>query len=119
MAILRKATDQRAEKGTGRRAAADPQYLEQLTQLVPGDAGEVELEEGDDQRTVKRSVTRAAKQLNKPIRWHEQGGNVLVFQVLTDEQAQKRELRRGRKQGMNDDIVPNSAESIIEDAPAS
>lgn len=117
MAILRKAADQRAGKGSGRRVAADPQYLEQLTQLAPGDVGEVELEEGEDQRTVKRSVTRAAKQLNKPIRWHEQEGGILVFQVLTDEQAQRRELRRARKQGVSDDITPASEGSSVEGAP--
>lgn len=59
------------------------EYLAMLKPFKVGDWGRVELAEGENQRTVKRRLTLAAKQVGFSLRYRPlRDGDPVVFHVL-------------------------------------
>ena len=56
-------------------------YVEFLRELSSGEGGEVALQSGESQRTIKRRLTSAAVHLQKSIRWRRSPDGVLRFEV--------------------------------------
>lgn len=67
-----------------RRGSVDlTDYIDFLRTLDVGEGGEVTLKPDEQKRTVKRRLTRAARQLNKDVRYRRSEGNVIRFEVRT------------------------------------
>ena len=74
--------DEVAAMRARRRGSVDlTEYSEFLRALDIGEGGEVVLSEAEQKRTVKRRLTRAARQLNKDVRYRRSEGNVIRFEV--------------------------------------
>lgn len=56
-------------------------YLEMLNDIAIGEGLEVDLDEGEEQRTVKRRFTSAGKIQGKRINWRSSPKGKLVLQV--------------------------------------
>jgi len=52
-----------------------------MSTLDVGEGGEVVLADAEQKRTVKRRLTRAARTLNKDVRYRRSEGNVIRFEV--------------------------------------
>lgn len=85
-------------------------YLHLLTPIEIGRGLEIELEEGEDQRTAKRRFTMAGKQLGKTIKWHTAPEGHLRFLVeapkstaspAESEEPPKRKRARGGAESTN------------------
>ena len=65
-----------------RRGSVDlTEYSDFVRGLTAGEGGEIVLGEIEQKRTVKRRLTRAARQLNKDVRYRRSEGNVIRFEV--------------------------------------
>ena len=74
--------DEITAMGSRRRGAIDlTEYMDFLRDINTGEGGELALEEGEQVRTVKRRMTRAATQLNKTIRWRRSVDGKVRFEV--------------------------------------
>ena len=75
-------SDEVAAMRARRRGSVDlSEYSEFIRGLDLGEGGEVTLTDADQKRTVKRRLTRAARQLNKDVRYRRSEGNVIRFEV--------------------------------------
>jgi hypothetical protein len=78
----RLSADEVAAMRARRRGSVDlTEYSEFLRALDIGEGGEVVLADAEQKRTVKRRLTRAARQLNKDVRYRRSEGNVIRFEV--------------------------------------
>lgn len=67
-----------------RRGSVDlTEYSEFLRGLQVGEGGEVTLGSSEQKRTVKRRLTRAARQMDKDVRYRRSEGNIIRFEVRT------------------------------------
>jgi len=74
--------DEVAAMRARRRASVDlSEYSEFIRGLELGEGGEVTLNEMDQKRTVKRRLTRAARQMNKDVRYRRSESNIIRFEV--------------------------------------
>lgn len=74
--------DEVAAMRVRRRGSVDlTEYNEFLRALDIGEGGEVVLSDAEQKRTVKRRLTRAARQMNKDVRYRRSEGNVIRFEV--------------------------------------
>jgi hypothetical protein len=74
--------DEVAAMRARRRGSVDlSEYSEFIRGLDQGEGGEVTLSDADQKRTVKRRLTRAARQMNKDVRYRRSEGNVIRFEV--------------------------------------
>ncbi len=65
-----------------RRGSVDlSEYSDFIRALDIGEGGEVVLGENEQKRTVKRRLTRAARQLSKDVRYRRSEGNTIRFEV--------------------------------------
>jgi hypothetical protein len=65
-----------------RRGSVDlTEYSDFIRGLDIGEGGEVVLADSEQKRTVKRRLTRAARQLNKDVRYRRSEGNTIRFEV--------------------------------------
>ncbi|MPZ16154.1 MAG: hypothetical protein GEU73_17350 [Chloroflexi bacterium] len=65
-----------------RRGSVDlGEYSEFLRTLDVGEGGEVVLGGADQKRTVKRRLTRAAREMEKDVRYRRSEGNIIRFEV--------------------------------------
>lgn len=65
-----------------RRGSVDlTEYSDFVRVLKVGEGGEVVLGEFDQKRTVKRRLTRAARQMSKDVRYRRSEGNVIRFEI--------------------------------------
>jgi hypothetical protein len=65
-----------------RRGSVDlTEYSDFIRGLDVGEGGEVILEAAEQKRTVKRRLTRAARQLSKDVRYRRSEGNTIRFEV--------------------------------------
>ena len=65
----------------GQRSADLTEYSDFIRDLDVGEGGEVVLGDAEQKRTVKRRLTRAARQMNKDVRYRRSEGNVIRFEV--------------------------------------
>jgi hypothetical protein len=70
-------------------------YYEHLESLTPGDWGFIEPEAGENQRTIKRRLTTAAKQKGLELRYKKAEGERIYFRLNQPDAAPK--LRRRQK----------------------
>jgi len=76
--------DEVAAMRARRRGSVDlTEYTEFLRGLEAGEGGEVVLGENEQKRTVKRRLTRAARQMSRDVRYRRSEGNVIRFEVRT------------------------------------
>jgi hypothetical protein len=74
--------DEVAAMRARRRGSVDlTEYSEFIRGLEAGEGGEVVLGDTEQKRTVKRRLTRAARQMNKDVRYRRSEGNVIRFEV--------------------------------------
>jgi hypothetical protein len=74
--------DEVAAMRARRRGSVDlTDYSDFIRGLDVGEGGEVVLGETEQKRTVKRRLTRAARQLNKDVRYRRSEGNMIRFEV--------------------------------------
>jgi hypothetical protein len=74
--------DEVAAMRARRRGSVDlTEYTEFIRALDAGEGGEVVLGDSEQKRTVKRRLTRAARQLSKDVRYRRSEGNVIRFEV--------------------------------------
>jgi hypothetical protein len=67
-----------------RRGSVDlTEYSDFIRGLEVGEGGEVVLGDTEQKRTVKRRLTRAARQMSKDVRYRRSEGNVIRFEVRT------------------------------------
>lgn len=67
-----------------RRGSVDlTEYSEFLRGLQVGEGGEVTLGSSEQKRTVKRRLTRAARQMDKDVRYRRSEGSIIRFEVRT------------------------------------
>ena len=64
------------ETTTERRIIFSPEIPRQV-----GEGGEVTLGSSEQKRTVKRRLTRAARQMDKDVRYRRSEGNMIRFEV--------------------------------------
>jgi len=65
-----------------RRGSVDlTEYSDFIRGLDIGEGGEVILGDSEQKRTVKRRLTRAARQLSKDVRYRRSEGNTIRFEV--------------------------------------
>ena len=65
-----------------RRGSVDlTEYSEFVRTLGSGEGGEIVLGDAEQKRTVKRRLTRAARQMNKDVRYRRSEGNVIRFEI--------------------------------------
>ena len=65
-----------------RRGSVDlTEYSDFVRGLQVGEGGEVVLSDSEQKRTVKRRLTRAARQMSKDVRYRRSEGNVIRFEV--------------------------------------
>ncbi len=78
----RLSADEIAAMRARRRGTVDlTEYTEFVLGLYAGEGGEVVLGDSDQKRTVKRRLTRAARQMNKDVRYRRSEGNVIRFEI--------------------------------------
>jgi hypothetical protein len=78
----RLSTEEVAALRTRRRGSVDlSEYSDFVRDLDVGEGGEVVLGETEQKRTVKRRLTRAARQMNKDVRYRRSEGNLIRFEV--------------------------------------
>jgi hypothetical protein len=78
----RLSADEVAAMRARRRGSVDlTEYADFVRTLDVGEGGEVVLADAEQKRTVKRRLTRAARQLNKDVRYRRSEGNVIRFEV--------------------------------------
>lgn len=76
--------DEVAAMRARRRGSVDlTDYSDFIRNLEVGEGGEVVLGDSEQKRTVKRRLTRAARQLNKDVRYRRSEGNMIRFEVRT------------------------------------
>ena len=74
--------DEVAAMRARRRGSVDlTEYSDFIRGLDVGEGGEVVLGDAEQKRTVKRRLTRAARQMNKDVRYRRSEGNVIRFEV--------------------------------------
>jgi len=74
--------DEVAAMRARRRGSVDlTEYSDFIRGLDIGEGGEVVLGDAEQKRTVKRRLTRAARQMNKDVRYRRSEGNVIRFEV--------------------------------------
>jgi hypothetical protein len=67
---------------TRRRGSVDlSEYTDFVRDLEVGEGGELVLTDSEQKRTVKRRLTRAARQMNKDVRYRRSEGNLIRFEV--------------------------------------
>ena len=67
-----------------RRGSVDlTEYSEFVRGLQVGEGGEITLGTSEQKRTVKRRLTRAARQMDKDVRYRRSEGNIIRFEVRT------------------------------------
>ncbi|MBM2809703.1 MAG: hypothetical protein HW416_462 [Chloroflexi bacterium] len=65
-----------------RRGSVDlSEYSDFVRDLAVGEGGELVLSDAEQKRTVKRRLTRAARQMNKDVRYRRSEGNLIRFEV--------------------------------------
>ena len=65
-----------------RRGSVDlTEYSDFVRTLGFGEGGEIVLGDAEQKRTVKRRLTRAARQMNKDVRYRRSEGNMIRFEV--------------------------------------
>jgi hypothetical protein len=78
----RLSADEIAAMRARRRGTVDlTEYTEFVRGLNIGEGGEVVLGESDQKRTVKRRLTRAARQMNRDVRYRRSEGNMIRFEI--------------------------------------
>ena len=78
----RLSADEIAAMRARRRGTVDlTEYSEFVRALNVGEGGEVVLGDSDQKRTVKRRLTRAARQMNKDVRYRRSEGNIIRFEI--------------------------------------
>jgi len=78
----RLSTEEVAALRARRRGSVDlSEYSEFVRNLDVGEGGEVVLGDAEQKRTVKRRLTRAARQMNKDVRYRRSEGNLIRFEV--------------------------------------
>ena len=78
----RLSADEIAAMRSRRRGTVDlTEYSEFVRALNVGEGGEVVLGDSDQKRTVKRRLTRAARQMNKDVRYRRSEGNIIRFEI--------------------------------------
>jgi hypothetical protein len=92
-------------------------YLHMLTPVEVGYGLEVELEEGDEQRVVKRRFTTAGKQLGKNIKWLPSDPGRVTLRVLPPK-AEDPAAVPGRKRGPKPKIAQPPAEPEPAEEPS-
>jgi len=71
-----------AEMRARRRGSVDlTEYSNFIRGLDLGEGGEVSLADAEQKRTVKRRLTRAARQMNKDVRYRRSEGNLIRFEI--------------------------------------
>ena len=71
-----------AEMRARRRGSVDlTEYSNFIRGLDLGEGGEVSLGDSEQKRTVKRRLTRAARQMNKDVRYRRSEGNLIRFEI--------------------------------------
>jgi hypothetical protein len=75
-------------RGKGTRKLIEEQYDEFLRDYLPGDYGEVDLEEGDNRLTVRNRLKAAAGRRNMGLEFRRTRGPLLRFRVLSGAEAQ-------------------------------
>jgi len=71
-----------AEMRARRRGSVDlTEYSNFIRGLDLGEGGEVSLGDAEQKRTVKRRLTRAARQMNKDVRYRRSEGNLIRFEI--------------------------------------
>jgi len=75
-------SDEVAAMRARRRGSVDlTEYSEFIRALQVGEGGEVTLGQNEQKRTVKRRLTRAARQMDKDVRYRRSEGNMIRFEV--------------------------------------
>jgi len=65
-----------------RRGSVDlTEYSDFIRGLEVGEGGEVVLGDTEQKRTVKRRLTRAARQMSRDVRYRRSEGNVIRFEL--------------------------------------
>ena len=65
-----------------RRGSVDlTEYSDFIRGLEVGEGGEVVLGDAEQKRTVKRRLTRAARQMSRDVRYRRSEGNVIRFEL--------------------------------------
>ena len=65
-----------------RRGSIDlTEYSEFIRALEIGEGGELVLADAEQKRTVKRRLTRAARQMNRDVRYRRSEGNTIRFEL--------------------------------------
>jgi hypothetical protein len=78
----RLSADEVAAMRARRRGSVDlTEYADFIRGLDVGEGGEVVLADAEQKRTVKRRLTRAARQLSKDVRYRRSEGNTIRFEV--------------------------------------
>lgn len=74
--------DEVAAMRARRRGSVDlTEYSDFVRNLDVGEGGELTLSDSEQKRTVKRRLTRAARQMNRDVRYRRSEGNVIRFEV--------------------------------------
>ena len=83
MPVFRRlSTEEVAAMRARRRGSVDlTEYSEFVRTLGSGEGGEIVLGDSEQKRTVKRRLTRAARQMNKDVRYRRSEGNVIRFEI--------------------------------------
>lgn len=78
----RLSSEEVAELRTRRRGSVDlSEYSDFMQDLAVGEGGELVLSDAEQKRTVKRRLTRAARQMNKDVHYRRSEGNLIRFEV--------------------------------------
>jgi hypothetical protein len=71
-----------AQMRARRRGSVDlAEYSSFVRGLAVGEGGEVTLSDGEQKRTVKRRLTRAARQTSRDVRYRRSEGNLIRFEI--------------------------------------
>jgi len=74
--------DEVAAMRARRRGSVDlTEYSDFIRGLEVGEGGEVVLGDAEQKRTVKRRLTRAARQMSRDVRYRRSEGNVIRFEL--------------------------------------